>query len=96
MPVMYYRFEVVCELLEFSRPQLRRYVQAGLIEASGEPEERGGPGRFTEDDLRRARRIRRLERDLGLNLAGLEVVMGLIDQVEALQRQLAETPRRPS
>lgn len=90
MPQMYYRVEVVCELLELSRPQVRRYVQSGLIAASGEPEKAGGARRFTEDDVRRARRIRRLERDLGLNLAALEVVMRLVDQVEDLQRQLAD------
>ena len=90
MPLVYYRVEVVRELLDLSRSQLRRYQQAGLIEASGDPGTPGGPRRFTEDDVRRARRIRRLERDLGLNLAGLEVVMRLVDQVEALQRQLAK------
>ncbi len=90
MPLMYYRVDVVRELLDLSRSQMRRYLQAGLIEASGEPEGPGSPRRFTAEDVRRARRIRRLERDLGLNQAGLEVVMRLIDQIEALQRQLAE------
>jgi len=90
MPLIYYRVEVVRELLDLSRSQLRRYQQAGLVEASGDPETPGGSRRFTEEDVRRARRIRRLERDLGLNLAGLEVVMRLVDQVEALQRQLAK------
>ena len=90
MPLIYYRIEVVRELLDLSRSQMRRYLQAGLIATSGEPEGAGAPRRFTEEDLRRARRIRRLERDLGLNLAGLEVVMRLVDQIEVLQRQLAD------
>ena len=90
MTVLYYRVEVVCDMLELSRPQMRRYMQAGLIAASGEPDRSGGHRRFTEDDVRRARRIRRLQRDLGLDIAGLEVVVRLIDQVEDLQRQLAQ------
>ena len=90
MPLIYYRVEVVRELLDLTPAQLRRYLHAGLITASAEPERPGGPRRFTEEDVRRARRIRRLERDLGLNQAGLEVVMRLVDQIEALQRQLVD------
>jgi MerR family transcriptional regulator/heat shock protein HspR len=89
MSLIYYRVEVVRELLDLTPAQLRRYLHAGLIAASAEPERPGGPRRFTEEDVRRARRVRRLERDLGLNQAGLEVVMRLVDQIEALQRQLA-------
>ena len=90
MALLYYRVDVVLERLDLTRSQWRRYLQAGLIAASGEPEKAGGPPRFTEADLRRARRTLRLERDLGLNLAGLEVAMRMIDQIEALRRQLAE------
>jgi len=89
MSLIYYRVEVVRDLLDLTPAQLRRYLHAGLIAASADPARPGGPRRFTEEDVRRARRVRRLERDLGLNQAGLEVVMRLVDQIEALQRQLA-------
>jgi MerR family transcriptional regulator, heat shock protein HspR len=93
MATMYYRVQVLCDSLELPRPQLRRYEQAGLIEPSGEPEDPRGKRRYTEQDLRRIRRIRRLERDLGLNIAGLQVVIRLLDQVERLQSELEEHRR---
>jgi MerR family transcriptional regulator/heat shock protein HspR len=45
----------------------------------------GSAAWFTEADLGRLRRIRRLREDLGLNTAGIEVVLRLIDQIETLQ-----------
>jgi DNA-binding transcriptional MerR regulator len=38
---------------------------------------------FGEDQVTRLRRIRRLRDDLGLNVAGIEVVMRLLDRLEA-------------
>jgi DNA-binding transcriptional MerR regulator len=64
----FYRIEMVCEMVEVSPAQLRRYERAGLVAP---------------------RRIRRLQRDLGLDLAGTEVAMRLLDQIEDLQRRLA-------
>jgi MerR family transcriptional regulator, heat shock protein HspR len=89
----YYRVDMVCEQLELPRAQLRRYEQLGLIRPSGEPEAGAVSPRYTEEDLRRLRRIRRMQRDLGLNLAGLEVAMRLLDQIDDLRRRLEEQPR---
>ncbi len=86
MARVYYRVDVVCELLELPRAQLRRYEQAGLVVPSGEPERASAPPRYTEEDVRRLRRVRRMQRDLGLNLAGLQVALRLLDQLEELQR----------
>jgi len=84
----YYRVEVVCEILELPRAHLRRYERLGLIVPSGAPDDASGTHRYTEDDLRRLRRIRRMQRDLGLDPAGLQVAMHLLDQIAELQRQL--------
>jgi MerR family transcriptional regulator/heat shock protein HspR len=40
---------------------------------------------FGEAEMARLRRIRRLQEDLGLNAAGVEVVMQLLDEIQALQ-----------
>ncbi|MDB5074195.1 MAG: HspR, transcriptional repressor of DnaK operon [Chloroflexi bacterium] len=88
MGLILYRVEVVTDILDIPRVQLRRYEQAGLVVPSGAPEKPRGRARYTEEDLRRIRRIRRLQRDLGLNLAGLQVVMRLLDQVDELQRRV--------
>jgi MerR family transcriptional regulator/heat shock protein HspR len=42
---------------------------------------------LSESDLRRLRRVRRLREDLGINTAGIEVVMRLLDEIEALNRR---------
>jgi DNA-binding transcriptional MerR regulator len=91
MGITYYRIEVVCELLELPRAQLRRYERIGLVAPSRAPDDRAA--RYSEDDVRRIRRLRRMQRDLGLNMAGLQVAARLLDQIEALRRQLDERGR---
>jgi MerR family transcriptional regulator/heat shock protein HspR len=56
---------------------VRRYIRRGLI---GET--------LTEDELFVLRRIRRLT-DLGVNLSGVEVILHMRHQIEALQAELA-------
>jgi DNA-binding transcriptional MerR regulator len=85
----YYRVEIVCEQLAIPRSQLRRYEQLGLIAPSGAPHDTSAH-RYSDADLRRLRRILRLQRDLGLNLAALQVTLRLLDQIDELQRRLDE------
>lgn len=85
----FYRIEMVCEMVEVSPAQLRRYELAGLVAPRRKPGERSAEYTYSEEDVRRVRRIRRLQRDLGLDLAGTEVAMRLLDQIEDLQRRLA-------
>lgn len=44
--------------------------------------------RFSGKSLRRARSAHRLQRDLGLNLAGIALVLDLMDELEVLRAQL--------
>lgn len=85
MARIYYRVEAVCEMLELSPAQLRSYERAGLV--ARVKADRGTHG-YSEEELRQLRRIRRLQRDLGLNMAGVEVAVRLLDQIETLQRRL--------
>jgi MerR family transcriptional regulator/heat shock protein HspR len=91
MGTTYYRVEVVCELLELPRAQLRRYERIGLVAPSRAPDDRAP--RYSEEDVRRIRRLRRMQRDLGLNMAGLQVAARLLDQIETLQRRLDDRGR---
>ncbi len=86
-----YRVEIVSELLDVPRSQLRRYEQLGLVKPSDGADPGSASRVYSEDDLRRLRRIRRIQRDLGLNLDAVQVVMRLVDQVEQLQRQINES-----
>ena len=70
-----------------ARRELQAYAASGLL-TLGE----AGP---TEADLRRARRIRRLRRDLGLSYEAIDVVLRLVDRLEAGE-QRGDGERRPS
>lgn len=49
-----------------------------------------GEWRFTPPNVLRARKARRLTHDLGLNLAGVALVLDLIEERDALARKLAQ------
>ena len=65
---------------------VRRYTRLGLVVPSAR---RGRAPLYSEADLARLRKVVRLTRDLGLNLAGVEVVLRLTDEIEALRREMA-------
>ena len=60
-------------------------VEEGVLEPAGREPQRW---RFTGVHLRRARVAVRLQRDLGLNLAGAALALQLLDEVEALRARL--------
>lgn len=61
-------------------------VEEGVLDAEGpDPAQ----WRFDALALRRVQRARRLRRDLGLNTAGVALVLDLLDEVEALRRRRA-------
>jgi MerR family transcriptional regulator/heat shock protein HspR len=73
--------------------QLRRYEQAGLVTPSR------GQGRtrmYSELQVAEVRRIRRLHEDLGINLAGVDVILQLLELVKTLQALVLLPPPRGS
>jgi MerR family transcriptional regulator, heat shock protein HspR len=85
---------IAAELVGMHPQTLRIYENKGLVS----PKRTSGNTRlYSEADLERLRLIQRLTTELGLNLAGVEVVIRLEDQlrkayerIERLQRQLHE------
>lgn len=68
-----------------------RYLRSvGLIEA----EEVGGEHRYSEDTIIQLRRIRRMQHDLGINLAGVEVILRLLRRLEAMHQELEQEKKR--
>ena len=63
-----------------------RWVDAGWLA----PGHVGGEWTYTEIDLARARLIRDLTRDLGVNDEGIPIILGLVDQLHGLRRVLSE------
>jgi MerR family transcriptional regulator/heat shock protein HspR len=76
-----YRAEVVCQLLRLSPAKLRRYERRGLVS----PRRAGRWRVYDEAALQRLRRLRRLTEDLGVNLAGAEIILRLVDELAELR-----------
>jgi MerR family transcriptional regulator/heat shock protein HspR len=77
----YYELEVAARLSRLPPARVRRYVRVGLVRPSRLD---GRTAYFGEDELARLRTIRRLGEDLGINAAGVEVVLRLVDEIRAL------------
>ena len=84
--VTYFRREVAARLSGLSRERLRRLERSGLIR----PARQQGPVRlYGAPELARLRKIRRLMDDLGVNLAGVEVILRLAEEVDRLRNELS-------
>jgi MerR family transcriptional regulator/heat shock protein HspR len=89
-----YMISVAADLVGMHPQTLRIYEQKGLVR----PKRTAGNTRlYSEDDLERLRVVQKLTTDFGLNLAGVELVLRLEDElkkahgrIERLQRQLRE------
>jgi MerR family transcriptional regulator, heat shock protein HspR len=85
-----YMISVAAELVGMHPQTLRIYESKGLIR----PKRTAGNTRlYSEADLERLRVIQALTNDLGLNLAGVEHVLRLQDEVQRMRRQLDRTER---
>jgi MerR family transcriptional regulator/heat shock protein HspR len=81
-----YVIGVVARLLHMHPQTLRKYERAGLVQPS---RTEGMLRLYSDEDLRRLRLIKRLVDDLGLNLAGVELVLRLYERLMALRGRLA-------
>ncbi|HZW34543.1 MAG TPA: chaperone modulator CbpM [Isosphaeraceae bacterium] len=92
-PIQYWRLEMVAEMVRLPPRRIRAYVRRGLIR----PAQRAGRAMlFGEAEISRLRRIRRLREDLGINLAGLEVVLRLLDEIASLRAALGDRMAEPT
>jgi len=80
-----YELETAARLSRLPPARLRRYIRVGLISPS---RVEGRMVFFSEAELARLRTIRRLREDLGLNAAGVEVALRLVDEIRTLQNAL--------
>ncbi len=83
--VTVYYISVVAEMVETHPQTLRTYEKMGLIA----PRRTSNNVRlFSEADVERVRRIQHLTQDLGVNLAGVEVVFKLLLEIEKMRAEL--------
>jgi MerR family transcriptional regulator, heat shock protein HspR len=85
-----YMISVAAELVGMHPQTLRIYEAKGLVRPKRTP---GNTRLYSEADLERLRLIQRLTTELGLNLAGVEVVLRLQDEVAKLRRRLDRLER---
>ena len=83
-----YVVHVAARLVGVHPRTLRYYEEIGLVER------RGDAGRtYTEADLERLRMIRRLVEDLGVNLAGAQVILHMRERMLQLHTELEQLRR---
>jgi MerR family transcriptional regulator, heat shock protein HspR len=85
-----YMISVAAELVGMHPQTLRIYEAKGLVRPKRTP---GNTRLYSESDLERLRLIQRLTTELGLNLAGVEVVLRLQDEVTRLRRRIDRLER---
>jgi MerR family transcriptional regulator/heat shock protein HspR len=85
-----YMISVAADLVGMHPQTLRIYEQKGLVR----PKRTAGNTRlYSEADLERLRTVQRLTTELGLNLAGVELVLRMEDQLARMQRQMERLER---
>ena len=85
-----YMISVAAELVGMHPQTLRMYEQKGLVR----PKRTAGNTRlYSEADLERLRLVQRLTTELGLNLAGVEAVLGLEEQLQRMQARMERLER---
>lgn len=73
---------VAARLVGVHEQTLRYYERAGLVQPA---RSKGRIRLYSLHDLERVRQIRRLTEDLGVNLAGVDVIMRLTDRIRGLE-----------
>jgi MerR family transcriptional regulator/heat shock protein HspR len=86
-----FMISVAAELADMHPQTLRMYETRGLIEPKRSPK---GTRLYSQADVDRLRRIQEMTTELGLNLAGVERVLALEEELERASRRLEALERR--
>lgn len=79
-----YTISAVAELYEIHPQTLRLYEREGLLKPS---RSEGNTRLYTDPDLERLEIILSLTRELGVNLAGVEIILNMREKMAAMQRE---------
>lgn len=86
-----FMISVVSEMLGIHPQTLRLYEREGFIK----PRRSGGNTRlYSEEDVEKLEMVLRLTRELGVNLAGVEVILSMREKMEQMQREMEGTIRQ--
>jgi MerR family transcriptional regulator/heat shock protein HspR len=82
-----YMISAVAEMYGIHPQTLRLYEREGLLKPS---RTEGNTRLYTEEDLERLEFILSLARDLGVNIAGMAIILQMRERMEAMQREMQE------
>ena len=82
-----YMISSVAEQYQIHPQTLRLYEREGLLAPS---RSEGNTRLYTDDDLERLEVILKLTRELGVNLAGVEIILNMREKMEAMQQQIEQ------
>ena len=83
-----FAISIVARMVGVHQQTLRSYERMGLVRPARSP---GNTRLYSQHDVDRLLQVLRLVNDLGVNLAGVDVILRMNRQIEELQQQLAET-----
>lgn len=84
----FYVISVAARLVGMHQQTLRYYERAGLINPS---RTRGNIRMYSNSDIQRIRTAQKLIDELGVNLAGVEIIVRMGEQIRQLQEELEKT-----
>jgi len=82
-----YMISAVAEQYQIHPQTLRLYEREGLLKPS---RSEGNTRLYTDGDLERLEVILKLTRDMGVNLAGVEIILNMREKMAAMQQQIQE------
>ncbi|MEK6681580.1 MAG: helix-turn-helix transcriptional regulator [Nitrospirota bacterium] len=86
-----YLISVVAEMLGIHPQTLRLYEREGFVK----PKRReGGVRMYSQEDVERIEMIIRFTRDLGVNLAGVEIILSMREKMEQMRGEMEDAMRQ--
>ncbi len=82
-----YHISIVAEIVATHPQTLRTYERMGLVSPQ---RTRNNVRLYSEDDVEQVRRIQHLTQELGVNLAGVEVVFKLLQEIEKMRQEIED------
>ncbi|MBX5455304.1 MAG: MerR family transcriptional regulator [Thermogemmatispora sp.] len=86
----WYIISVAAEKAQVHEQTLRHYERLGLISPARKGNSPHSPRLYSDKDIERVIHIRRLMRDLGVNLAGVEAILHMKDRMEQMQQEMEQ------
>ena len=86
----FYAIGVVAKMFNIHQQTLRLYEREGLLKPA---RSHGNTRLYSEKDLERLELILNLSRDMGVNLAGVDIILNLREKMNEMQQQINELVR---